>query len=290
MANWLSKRFARAHLAGPGAGALGFPKGALAPREDLDLEPHVVVMGLVPHASEADARAYTTAWAEKYLDAPASAALYLRRFGTGYLYELQERGIGRRAWLPSVLAKLDEQAAAGEPQAVTIAGSRVLQAQRNQDRLGFVILPESAVHDRMQTTPGVRPDGPQLQPLRESSVRWLYAGATFLGIGLVTLFAGLTARLMVPGPIRPAVVAPQAVFSLPLGQWTHLVQLARQGDYVARLEYQDNTWQLIPAPLASPKALASLPGVHSSPRPTGLAQLPAVPADRPTPKIAGGRP
>ncbi len=241
-----------------------------------DEETHGVVIGYIQNASESDATTYALAWAEKYMEAPAAAGLFLKKHQQGYLYELQERGIGKKAWLPSILAKLDALRDAGQPELVTIVQDRILQAQRSGDRLGFVLLPESGA-GQYETTPGVRPDGPLLKSLRQEKGTWLLAGKWILSLGLVALVGGLTFRVLSPAPSEPKIrpPTPVAIFSLPIGQWSQILRMTQTGSYIARMEYQHRTWQFVPRMQSTrtPPSPASKNKVPPPEKDTGVATV-----------------
>ncbi len=199
--------------------------------------------GYVSNATLTDAKSYVSAWLEKYTEAPGAAGLYLHKYGSGYLFEIQERGLGRKAWLPSILAVWDRQREAGESQNITLALDRTVQGQRQGERISFVLLPEGTLN--AETTPGLAATGPALVSLRSEYstvvrlLRWMFRGTVLI------LFISLGVKAFLPHskPESSAKVAPVAIFRLPIAQWPTLMNAVRRGDYVTALRYKDQTWQ-----------------------------------------------
>jgi len=219
--------------------------------------PRKVMMGNIPNSTLADARVYIRAWGERYLETPGTAAYFLQVHHGGVLFEVQEPGIGRQAYLPSVLRVLEEQAVSEETSTVRIAAARVLEIQRQPDgRLAFLLMPES--YDSV-TTAGVRDDGPKLVPLRQNLESLEKTGKFLVGLGIVAVILGLGFRVLVPNRETPKAAltsVPLAVFSLPIAKWQTLENYTRKGWYVREMLYQENTWQVLPGtahPAGSPE-------------------------------------
>ncbi len=208
--------------------------------------------GYVSNATLTDAKAYVSAWLEKYTEAPGAAGLYLHKYGSGYLFEIQERGLGNKAWLPSILATWDLQREAGESQSITLALDRTVQGQRQGERISFVLLPEGTLN--AETTPGLAPTGPALISLRSEYstvvrlLHWLFRGTVLI------LFVSLGVKAFLPHtlPVTGGKVAPVAIFRLPIAQWPTLMNAVHRGDYVSALRYRDQTWQEQTVSMAPP--------------------------------------
>lgn len=221
-----------------------------AARSEVTVDPGLptdrVWLGYIPRASRTDALAYTAAWAEKYIEAPAAVGAYLHRYLDGYFFELQERGIGKKAWLPSILRVWDAQQERGEPEKIFLALDRTIEGTRNGDRIGFIVLPEGA--SQHSTTPGLAADGPSLGSLRPERDALASSVRLFLFAGILVLIGSLWLRVVFPPKTevtQPApTTSPISVIRLPIGQWPNLVAIARRGGYVTELQYQNSTWRI----------------------------------------------
>jgi hypothetical protein len=215
--------------------------------EEQEIFPRKVLMGDIPNSTLAEAVVYIQAWGERYLETPGTAAYYLQAHHGGVLFEVQEPGIGRQAYLPSVLRVLEEQTVSGETSTVRIAAARVLEIQKQPDnRLAFLLMPESY---ESRTTAGVRDDGPKLVPLRQNLEPLEKIGKFLVGLGIVAVILGLGFRVLVPNKEVPKAIltsVPLSVFSLPISKWQTLENYARKGLYIREMLYQRNTWQVIP--------------------------------------------
>lgn len=227
-------------------------------REEEESSRGTAYFGHVPNATLNDTKAYVSAWLEKYTDAPGAAGLYLHKYQEGYLFEIQERGIGKRSWLPSILETWDRQAKTGEDQSITLALDRTVQGQRQGERISFVILPEG-IQDS-GTTPGLAPTGPHLVSLRQDYstivglARWVFRGTVLILLISLGVKAFRPHTIVRSRPMPP----PVAVFRLPIAQWPALISSAQRGDYVSALRYRDQTWQVqtSPSPRNGPRKSA----------------------------------
>jgi hypothetical protein len=214
---------------------------------DSDYPTGAAWFGYIPRASRADALAYAAAWAEKYIEAPAAVGAYLHRYLDGYLFELQERGIGKRAWLPSILQVWDTQRERGEPEQVYLALDRTIEGTRTGDRIGFIVLPEGS--PKSPTTPGLVANGPILKSLRPERDALASSVQIFMTASVLVLIGSLSLRLAFPPKsadhpiIAPA--GPVSMIRLPIGQWPSLMAIARRGGYVTKMQYQGSTWQIL---------------------------------------------
>lgn len=229
-----------------------------------------VWFGQIDRASHADALAYVSAWVEKYIEAPAAVGVGLHRYQDGYLFEVHERGIGHRAWLPSVLRVWDAQRENGEAEHITLALERVVEGVRNGDRISFIVLPEGQTG--FNTTPGLVADGSPLRSLRPDRGPLERSSSVFLIVGVLVLLTSLGLRWLLPPETAHLhwtsdTPAPVSVVRLPIGQWPALVQIARSGGYVVRMQYRGSVWQLIQGASVARKSAVAAPTV--SPRKSG---------------------
>ncbi len=227
-------------------------------RTDPDISEETYTTGLVwfgqiRQASRADALAYVSAWVEKYIETPATVGAYLHKYRDGYLFELQERGIGKKAWLPSLLQTWDRQREAGLEEKIFLALDRIIEGARHEDRITFIVLPENQTG--IATSPGLAADGPALRSLRPDMEPLEKSSKIFLTASLLILLASLGIRTLLPEhtDARLRVSAPPlSIIRMPIGQWPALLTILREGDYVSRMQYRNFTWQLVPNPREQP--------------------------------------
>lgn len=219
--------------------------------------------GYVSNANLTDAKAYASAWLEKYTESPGMAGVYLHKYGSGYLFEIQERGIGKKAWLPSILKVWDQQKESGDNQSITLVLDRIVQGQRQGERISFVLLPEGSYE--LETTPGLAADGPNLISFRPdyTTVDRLIKG--LVGGSLLILFISLSFKAFMPDETttKTKTIPPVAVFRLPIAQWPTLMNAVNRGGYVTALRYKDQTWQeqtVSPGLKVQPKKATKIPG------------------------------
>jgi hypothetical protein len=239
-----------------------------------------LLAGFLSEVSERDAREFARGLAQKYCENLSIAYIDVFRFGSGWVYEVQEGGAGR-AYLPAVIEHFLAQGEYEQGKSVAVVlrtASRLVKVERTRDGLTATQLPEQA-----QETPAewVRPTL-KMAPAISTMLPLLVIGGAFAATGALAFGAANLARVQ-PYMPPPAPKTERVDLSrLPHAQTRLLSNLRGEEDYVTALIYQNGTWTVrthLQDTAAQPPAMPS----QATTAQTGPGAAPAQQATKGTP-------
>jgi len=216
-------------------------------RRGLRGRPAQVFIGFLPDVSKKDAVAFAIGVAQRFSTSLVNSAYAVYKYNTGWAYEVHEGG-ARRGYLPRILKEFEEQAGGpvSEESLVSIeTAQRRVRVERTQGGLTAYLMPES--FQGAQTT-WLEP-GPKLTPAVPLRMGFVAFGAAIFVTGFLTLITTLATR-PAPLPLNAAARTAIPYESLPISQWSKLVEVYSRGTAVDSLRWINNRW-LIKAAEAS---------------------------------------
>lgn len=203
--------------------------------------PSQVFIGFLPDVTKKDAIAFAIGVAQRHSSNLVNTAYAVYPHNSGWAYEVHEGG-PRRGYLPRILQHFDEQAGGPitDESAVTIeTAQRRVRVERTQTGLTGFLMPERFQDSQ---TPWLEP-GPHLNaavPLRGALVAF---GAMIFVTGFLALIVTLVTR-PAPLPLNAAARVAVSYESLPISQWSKLVQTYSEGGVVDSLRWQQGRWTI----------------------------------------------
>lgn len=213
--------------------------------------------------SKKDAMAAARGYVERNITSLDEAYTSVRRYGQGYLVEIQEGGEGE-SYLPALVAHLDARPE-GEEAVIDLAGRQAVFT-REFGKINSLLLPESA--ERRPVTKEIVPGG-RMMPYRGEARYVFTAGAVIAGIG-AAIFIGTSLVLQVKDILYDHAIDPErlgvletlyraeagsegqaelierqyGIDRLPISQQQALYDAAKDSTYVKSLRYYNGGWHI----------------------------------------------
>lgn len=265
-----------------------------APREKkarIEEEPSLPITVVIDFylgiTKEREAEQLIRAQIEKNFDAPNASYLYMQRWRDGIAVEMQEGG--GKAYLPEVLAKLDEDPTA----LVAVAMSnRFAQVRLDPDTKSLETLLLVANQEPPETAFVALPTRP-MRPYDRRGSRVFMSGVALLAASSMAMLFAVGAFFIDTNAWAIPYVQQTAVKDLPMAQSEKITQALQSGsDCIYKMEFNGGAWTVTgghdgggacaagPAPAAAPVTDPSMtPGAIPGATAPGL---PALPAGAPT--------
>jgi hypothetical protein len=201
----------------------------------------VVIDFFMGVTKEREAEILARAQIEKNFDAPNASYLYIQRWRDGIAVEMQEGG--GKAYLPEVLAKLDE-----DPEAlVAVAMSnRFAQVRLDPDTKSLETLLLVANQEPPETAFIALPTRP-MKPFDRRGSRVFLSGIGLLAASSVAMLFSVGAFFIDTKAWSIPYVAQTSVKDLPMAQAPKIEEALRGGaDCVLKMEYVGGVWTVTP--------------------------------------------
>lgn len=215
-------------------------KAELKADEEVSLPVNVNVDFYRGVTKERDAEQIARAFVEKHFKAPNASYVYVQRWADGCAVEMQEGG--GKAYLPELLAKLDED----EQATVALPMSdRVLQVRLDPDTRGLEALLLTA---RQQPPEGSFIAFPtkNMIPMDTRGSRVFIAGMGFLGASAIALVFSLGALFIDTEAWALPHLQQTNVEDLPSAQTSSVMSVLSAADCVAKMEFAGGKWNIVP--------------------------------------------
>lgn len=188
---------------------------------------------------EREAEQVARAWVERNYDAPNASYIYIMPWRDGMAVEMQEGG--GKAYLPEVLAKLDE-----DPTAICVLpmSNRVMQVYVDSDR---------GTLEGQVLTAGRAPDPDafialptkNMTPFDKRGSKVFVVGVALLAASLIALTFSVGAFFIDTKAWSLPYIQQTRVNDLPSVQSQKLKAALEQGDCVAKMEYLNGSWNIV---------------------------------------------
>lgn len=211
-----------------------------ANEEELSLPVNVAVDFFRGVTKPREAEQIARAFIEKHFDAPNASWVYVQAWRDGIAVEMQEGG--GRAYLPEVLAKLDE-----DPSAICVLpmANRVMQVRLDD---------ETSSMEAWLLTAGQAPvDGAfialptaSMTPFDRRGSKVFIAGVGLLAASFMALTFSVGAFFIDTKAWSAPYLQQTRVNDLPSVQSANLKAVLERADCVAKMEFQNGNWNIVP--------------------------------------------
>ena len=237
---------------------------------------------------ESEADPLVRANIEKSFDAPNAAFYYMQRWREGMAVEMQEGG--GRAYLPEVLAKLDEDA---DALIALPMSNRVAQVRLDPDTRSLETLlllnnqePPAGAFIAMPTR--------AMRPFDRRGSKLFVVGVALLGMSVISALASVGAFFMSPSGWALPYLVTTDVKTLPAGQQPAIQAALQQGDCIYKMEFT-GVWKVTPGyddggRCSATRRAASSATTDPTVPPSGVPGLPGAPGAVPGVVGVPGRP
>lgn len=267
------------------------PKAAKAKKvaEEPSLPITVVIDFFMGVTKEREAEILARAQIEKNFDAPNASYLYIQRWRDGIAVEMQEGG--GKAYLPEVLAKLDE-----DPEAlVAVAMSnRFAQVRLDPDTKSLETLLLVANQEPPESAFIALPTRP-MKPFDRRGSRVFLSGIGLLAASSVAMLFSVGAFFIDTKAWSIPYVAQTSVKDLPMAQAPKIEEALRGGaDCVFKMEYTGGVWSVRPGydngGSCGENRSSAAPAAEGAPPVDGALPAGGAPPSGSTPPVSGALP
>jgi len=196
--------------------------------------PAQIFIGYYAHIRKRDLIRYLAGYSQSHCNAPKTARFQIKKYQTGYLYELHDGGSAG-----GVLSSLVEMLALGQS-AVIATASRKLKVMYSSSGPSSFLLNES---DNVPVSPQIR-YADKLTPMVRSGAGVFAFGAICFVFGFAAFAAGSVAEALATQQSKPLDYQVSEKETPASGLKEIEKQNPQEGQFIDRLEYNSGRWEI----------------------------------------------